>query len=61
MANPKPKPPNCKKHSSYSCKASGDCQKQSNFNYTAAQDKLGVLNANSQQITSVALQIGDNL
>jgi hypothetical protein len=60
MANPNPKRPKRKKRSSYSLKASGAAQKQSNYDYAAAREELGVPNANSQQITSATLETGDN-
>jgi hypothetical protein len=60
MANPNPKRPKRKKRSSYSLKASGAVQKQSNYDYATAREELGVPNANSQQIMSATLETGDN-
>ena len=60
MANPRPNPPKRKKRSSCSLRTSGGKQKQSNYNYAAAREEIGLPIANSQQVTSAALQSGTN-
>jgi hypothetical protein len=60
MANPRPNPPKRKKRSSCSFRASGGKQKQSNYDYAAAREEIGAPTANSQQVTSAALQSGTN-
>ncbi len=58
MANSNPKPPKRKKRTTYSRHASGAKLKQSNYNFSAAREELGIPNANTQQIRSAALQTG---
>lgn len=60
MANPRPNPPKRKKRSSCSLRTSGGKQKQSNYDYAAAREEIGLPIANSQQVTSAALQSGTN-
>jgi hypothetical protein len=60
MANPRPNPPKRKKRSSCSRRKSGGEQKQSNYDYAAAREEIGVPIANSQQVTSAALWSGTN-
>ncbi len=60
MANPNPKPPRRKKGTAYSRHLSGKKNKQTNYDFQASWEELGVPNANTQQIRLAALQTGDN-
>lgn len=60
MANPNPgrNRQKRKRSSGISRKAKGGQQKQTTFDYAAAREEIGIHNANSQQITSYAIEAG---